>query len=117
MSEVIMLKLQATVEIDKIRNTRWLRFNKGEAHNRLLIYELGPVSMHHTEITVIGSEMRFRIWWKSEKSKPYLEALINGDWRYDAAFDEIKRITRLPMKNMPGKPDKIAFYVQYQLSW
>lgn len=111
------MKLVATVEISKERGTSWLRFNKGEGDNRRLIYDLGPSVVHGAELRLVGSNAKFRIWWKSTDSQPYLSMpTSNGDWDYDAAFSEVKRTTRLPLKNPKGRPDKVIFEVSYSLS-
>lgn len=107
-----MKQLTATVEIDKKRKRYWLRINKGDSDNKELLYYKGPGQIHQKEIFVEGGQRAFRFWWKSEKSRPYLEALSGGKWSYDKAYDEIRRITGLPLRNPPGNPDRVTFDVK-----
>lgn len=111
------MKLVATVEISKKGGTSWLRFNKGEGDNRRLIYDLGPSVVHGAEVRLLGSQAKFRIWWKSTDSQPYLSVPTStAEWDYEAAYAEVKKATRLPLANPKGKPDKVVFEVGYNLS-
>ena len=103
-----MLEIKATVEIDKEDKNHWLRFNKGDAQ---FIHDRGPEQMHHAKVVVDRTNIPFRIWWKSEKSTPYLQAKDGHSWSYNDAYDIIKRITGLPMQNLPHNPDKVSFSV------
>lgn len=109
-----MKQLTATVEIDKKRERYWLRINRGDSDNGELVYDRGPTQIHQKEIYVQGGRRSFRLWWKSAKSAPYLEAYsdTNGKWSYDEAYYEIKRLTALPLENPPGNPDRVTFDVQ-----
>ena len=111
------MKIVATVEISEKNGTSWLRFNKGEGDNRQLIHDLGPAVVHGTELSLSGSQKKFRIWWKSASSNPYLSVPSgSAEWDYDAAYAEVKKVTRLPLANPKGNPDKVVFEVGYHLS-
>jgi len=105
------MQLTATVEIDRKRDRYWLRINKKDSDNRHLIYDNGPEKIHATKVTVRGSSVSFRIWWKSRKSTPYLQALCKNGWSFDEAYYEIQRITNLPMNNPSRNPDVVNFNV------
>jgi hypothetical protein len=108
---LVIMRLSATVEIDKKRGRYWLRINKKDSDNKTLIYDNGPEGIHETEVTVQGSSVPFRIWWKSRKSTPYLQALCKNGWSFDEAYHEVQRITNLPMDNPFRNPNVVNFNV------
>ena len=106
------MRLVAAVEIDRERDRHWLRINKSEADNRALVYDRGPETTHEWEVSVKGTSARFRIWWKSDRSTPYLQAMGDSGWSFEEAYHEIQRLSGFPLTNENGTPDRVVFTVQ-----
>jgi hypothetical protein len=89
-----------------------LRINKGDADNRVLVWDQGPDAVHEREVRISGMTTRFRIWWKSDRSTPYLQAYQSDQWSFNGAYDEVQRFTGLPLQNEAKHPDKVEFDAQ-----